>query len=223
MTDLLHKRSSDYDESYQPRNKQSWGCGAFIGLSVLVLALAIAAYFLGPRYFPNKFGPDAATPEPVVITIEQILPLGELATVQYKSIAEVSNERIPDDVRKYLNIKEKVVMLVYGDVKAGFDLSKIGENDLWVDGKRVQLTLPPPEILSASVDFERSHIVSYDKSFIFGNDPALEQATLAMGKKAIIDSALENDVLELARQYGKLFFENHLRSLGFEEVRVFVK
>ena len=206
-----------------PVSRKSWGCGTFVGAALLVLAVAVALYFLGPRFFPSKFGPDAATPEPVIITIEKIIPLGELATVQYKSIAEVSNERIPDDVRKYLNAKEKMVMLVYGDVKAGFDLTKIQPNDLWVDGKRVQLILPPPEILSASVDFERSHIVSYDKSFIFGNDPELEQVTLGMGKKAIINAALEGDVLEMARQYGKLFFENHLRSLGFEEVKVIVK
>lgn len=34
------------------------------------------------------------------------------------------------------------------------------------------------------------------------------------------ESAIEAGALETAKRFGKLFFENHLRSLGFEEVRV---
>jgi len=205
--------------------QKGWGCGTFVGAAIFVLALALAIYFLAPRLFPATFGPDAVRPEPtpVVVTIESIAPLAELATVHYKSIAEVSNEKIPDDVRKHLGAKERIVMLVYGDVKAGFDLSKMEDGDLWTDGSRAQLVLPPPEILSASIDYDRTHIVSYDRTFFLGNDPELEQATLSMGKDAIIKAALENDVLEMARQYGVLFFENHLRSLGFDEVQVIVK
>jgi len=208
-----------------PKASKGWGCGTFVGAAILVLAVAIATYFLAPRLFPATFGPQAQipTPTPIVVTIESITPLAELATVHYKSIAEVSNERIPDDVRKRLGAKERIVMLVYGDVKAGFDLSKMKEEDLWVDGSRVQLVLPPPEILSASIDYDRTHIVSYDRTFFLGNDPELEQATLSMGKDAIIQSALESDILEMARKYGILFFENHLRSLGFDDVRVIVR
>ena len=206
-----------------PTQKKGWGCNTFLGISILVLAIAVSTYFLAPSLFPTKFGAVHPTPTPIVVTIESIAPLAELATVQYKSVAEVSNERIPGDLRKHLGAKEKVVMLVYGDVKAGFDLSKLSDNDLHAEGNRVQLVLPPPEILSASVDFDRSHIVSYDRTFFLGNDPELEQATLGMGKVAIIQAALEGDVLEMARQYGKLYFENHLRSLGFEEVDVIVQ
>jgi len=208
-----------------PPQKRGWGCGSFIGAAILVIAVTAAMYVLAPRLFPATFGPKAVqpTPTPIVVTIESIAPLAELATVHYRSIAEVSNEKIPDDVRKHLGAKERIVMLVYGDVKAGFDLSKMGEDDVWVDGARVQLVLPPPEILSASIDFDRSHIVSYDRSFFLGNDPELEQATLSMGKEAIIRSALEGDILEMARQFGQLYFENYLRSLGFDEVQVIVR
>ena len=220
----IFEPASPQQSAPQPSTR-SWGCGAFLGLAVLVLAIAVATYFLAPRLFPRTFGPNAVvpTPTPIVVTIESITPLGELATVQYKSIAEISNERIPDDLRKHLGAKEKIVMLVYGDVKAGFDLSKMDEDSLQADGKRVRLVLPPPEILSASVDYDRTHVVSYDRTFFLGNDPELEQATLGMGKEAIIQSALEGNILEWAREYGQLFFENHLRSLGFDEVRVIVQ
>jgi len=208
-----------------PGSSHSWGFGSFFGLAFVILALSGAIYFLAPTLFPASFGKGAAapTPEPIVITVESITPLGELATVDYKAMTDITNQRIPDDIRKSLGVKEQLVMLVYGDVKAGFDLSKLNDDSLWVDGKRVQLVLPSPEILSTSIDYDRTRIATYQKSFLVGNDPALQQETLKMAKDAMIRSALEGDVLQMSRQYGQVFFENYLRSLGFEEVRVIIQ
>ncbi len=224
MPEKYSLQSSENKFSAAP-SRRSWGFGSFLGLTFVILALSGSIYFLAPALFPATFGSEAATPEPqpIVITIESITPLGELATVKYKVMADITNERIPNDIRKNLGGKEQIVMLVYGDVKAGFDLSKLSDENLWVDGKRVQLVLPDPEILSTSIDYDRTRIITYRKSFLVGNDPALQQETLGMAKDAMIKSALEGDVLQMARQYGQLFFENHLRSLGFEEVKVIVQ
>lgn len=204
-------------------SKKGWGCGAFTGLAILVLAVAIAAYFLAPRLFPNRFGPMAPTPEPDIITIEEITPLAELATVHYQSVADITRERVPDNILKRLGAKEQIVMLVYGDVKAGFDLSELDDDSLWVDGKRVKLVLPPPKILSSSIDYDRTHIVTYDRTFFLPNDPELEKETLGVAKEKIIQSAIDSGILENARQYGETFFENYLRALGFEEVRISIQ
>ena len=52
-------------------------------------------------------------------------------------MAEVPNERVPDDFRQYLGARERILLIAYGDVKAGFDLSKLRQEDLWTDGSRV--------------------------------------------------------------------------------------
>ncbi len=218
--EIVHSPTSSQSA---PSPKQSRGCGAYIGLAILVLAIAAAVYFLAPRLFPGQFGPAAATPEPDVITIEEIAPLAELATVHYKSVADITRERVPDNILKHLGAREQIVMLVYGDVKAGFDLSQLNEENLWTDGKRVQLVLPPPKILSSSIDFDRTRIVAYDRTFFLPNDPELEKETLGDAKEKIVQSAIDSGILETARQYGVTFFENYLRALGFDEVRVIVQ
>lgn len=210
------------------RTKSSRGRGCFSALLVLLAIVIVAALTL-PHLVPtvnfSLFGERKATPTPapIIVTIDSITPLAELATVSYKTMADITNERIPNDIRKDLGAKEQIVMLVYGEVKAGFDLTKLTDKNLWVDGKRVQLTLPPPEILSTAIDYDRTRIITYKKSFLVGNDPELERETLKLAKNAIMKSALEGDVLEMARNYGRLYFENHLRSLGFEEVKVIVQ
>jgi len=50
-----------------------------------------------------------------------------------------------------------------GRVEAGVDLSKIGRDDVRVEGEGVTVRLPEPEILSASLDEEKTRV--YDRDF----------------------------------------------------------
>ncbi len=201
-------------------------------VAVILIAVLGRAYLPGllnpSRLLPSPFGDDlpsvpAPTPLPTPsVTIAGIRAAAELATVAYQAVAEVPNERVPDDFRQYLGVKEQVLLIAYGEVKAGFDLSKLQEDDLWTNGTRVQLHLPAPEILSTSVDFERTHVVFYQKSLLVEHDPTLGQETLDIAEDAIRKAAIEADILENAAKYGQLYFEDFLRSLGFSAVQVVV-
>jgi hypothetical protein len=190
----------------------------------LVLPMIAGGLVSRPIFNPEE-QPSAPLPTPVpapTVTIAGIRAAAELATVEYQAVAEVPNERVPDDFRSYLGVKERILLIAYGDVKAGFDLSKLQEEDLWTDGTLVQLHLPAPEILSTSIDFDRTHVVYYEKSLLVQHDPDLGRETLQIAQESIRDAALEADVLENAGKYGQLYFENFLRSLGFTEVHVIV-
>lgn len=188
---------------------------------IVLFAGILTALLLAPASIRSIFAPDPTpTPTPPVITILGLSEIAELATVEIRSVAEVKEERVPADLRQYLGGRESLLMLVYGNVKIGFDLSKVEEGDLWTDGARVQLRLPPPEILSTTIDFDKTHIVDYERSFFVGNDPNLQAAVLERATQSLQQAAIEAEGLETAKRFGKLFFENYLRSLGFEEVRV---
>jgi len=172
---------------------------------------------------PDATGP-APTPVPTVgITIQGLVPIAELATVKYLTVAEVHNERIPDDFRQVLGIKEELLMLVYGDVKAGFDLSKLTQDDLQVDGQRARLVLPAPEILSVTLDQERTHVVYYRDSILMDSGVDLVQQAYQVADEAVRKEAVRAGILDQATALGRAYFENHLRQLGFAEVEVVVR
>jgi hypothetical protein len=161
---------------------------------------------------------------PPIVTIQGIKSKAELATIEYGTVTEIYSENLPQSwLDEFLGTKERLLMLVYGDVQAGFDLDKLKEEDLWTDGDRVRLVLPAPEILNSSIDFERTHIVFYENSLILEkNDPNLQGDALAQAKEAIEQAALEQGILHEANEYGQLYFENLLFSLGFTDVEVVV-
>ena len=129
---------------------------------------------------------------PPIVTIQGIKSKAELATVEYSTVTEIYSENLPQSwLDEFLGTKERLLMLVYGDVQAGFDLDKIKEEDLWTDGTRVRLVLPAPEILNSSIDFERTHIVFYENSLILEkNDPNLQGDALAQARMMASSSGL---------------------------------
>jgi hypothetical protein len=192
-----------------------------------LIGMALIAFFVG-RIFPPSL-PPTATPLPTntplpppVVTIQSIKSQAKLSTVEYNTVTEIYREDVPEGwLDGILGTKERLLMLVYGDVQAGFDLEKLSEENLWTDGKRVRLILPTPEILSSSIDFERTHIVYYENNLILEeNNPNLQGEALEEAQRAIEEAALKEGILDKANDYGKLYYENFLRSLGFTEVEV---
>jgi len=201
-----------------------WGIIAIIALiGIGLIAFLIGRFSMTPGTVPPTSTPvPAPTPTSTVVTIEGIKSMAELATIEYNSVAEIYSENAADGwLDELLGKKERLLMLVYGNVQAGFDLEKLEDEDLWTDGTRVRLVLPPPEILNSSIDFEQTHIVFYENNFIFDeNDPNLQGEALSQAKGAIEQSALEDGILNRANEYGKLNFENFLYSLGFTDIEV---
>lgn len=198
----------------------------FLVVLVGIVLLALSARVLIGAFFGRPSAPSPAatltpTPQPVV-TITDIRAAAELTTVEYQAVAEIQNERVPDDFRQYLGIREQILLLAYGDVKAGFDLSRVTEDDLWTDGARVQLHLPSPQILSTSIDYEQTHAVYHRGTLLMDRDINWEGEIFHTAQDAVRQEAVEAGILEDAARYGQLYYENFLRSLGFTEVQVIV-
>ena len=190
---------------------KSWRHYVIVALSLAVIMLVglLVRMFAFPAY--------------PTVAMGALRPIAELATIEYSTVVEVPNERIPDDIRKMFGAKEQILMLVYGKVKAGFDLNKMADGDLQTEQGTVRLTLPRPEILSLTIDNERTHVVYYEKSWLVGRDVKLESETREMADTLIRQQALDDGILEQAKALGVQYYENHLRSLGFTDVQVVVR
>jgi len=203
-----------------------------IVLGILLVLAIIGACVIGwfGKDVRNRLRPPTPAPAPftekIVVkppTIQEIQQMAELSTVEFTLSAEITNERVPDDFRATLGIKEELLLLAYGQVAAGFDLSKMDQGDIWVDGTRIQLTLPPAEILYSRLDNERTRVIYYNKSLFVQRDVSMEGEARTEAERAIVEAALQGDILDHAERYGELFFANWLRSMGFTEVQVIVR
>jgi hypothetical protein len=191
-------------------------------LLVIILIVAAAAAWLGFQ-IARKAVPPTPTPiPPPIVSIEEIRQAAELATVKYTLSTDITSTRVPDDIRQLFGVKEEIVLIAYGEVAAGFDLSELEEADLWTDDTRVQLHLPAPKILYTRLDSERTHVVYYNKSWFIDHDVNLEGQARQEAEYTIQQAALEGEILQRAGEYGQLFFTNWFYSMGFTEVQVVI-
>ena len=193
-----------------------------IVLLVIILIISTAACWIGFAVAKNMAPPTPTPIPPPVVNIHEIRQAAELATVKYTLSTDITSATVPDDIRQSFGVKEEIVLIAYGEVAAGFDLAKLSDQDLWVDGTRVQLHLPAPQVLYTRLDNERTHVVYYKKSWFVDRDLDLGSRARQEAELAIRQAALESELLTQASEYGRLFFTNWFYSMGFTEVQVVV-
>jgi hypothetical protein len=199
------------------------GTTLVLALVIVVLSLALgvglARYGLllpivGPLLGEN---PPRTTTGPVVV--EGIQELDQLATVRWTESVPVTRET-GGDILDRLFDGERVLVIATGEVEAGVDLGDIGKEDVSVNSDTVTIDLPEPQILSASLDEEKTRV--YDRDFsplnVHPDDDLVEEARLQAVKK-IGDAARENEILVTAEHNAEDSVRAFVTTLGFEEVR----
>ena len=186
------------------------GVALGVGLARFGSSLPIVGPLLGEK-------PPRTTTGPVVV--EGIKELDQLATVRWIESVPVTRET-GGDILDRLFSGEKVIVIATGKVEAGVDLGDIDKDQVSVNGDSVTIDLPEPEILSASLDEERTRV--YDRDFsplnVHPDDDLVEEARLQAVKK-IGDAARENEILVTAEHNAEDSVRAFVTTLGFEEVR----
>jgi hypothetical protein len=188
---------------------------------LLTLALVLLMIFIFQKinWFPSfseifKTKPLLIDDTPVLI--KEINNLSQIITITVYD--EVVMESVkPKNLPSFPGLRpvpDKIVLIAKGKVLAGVDLSKIKENDVFVDQDSVSIRLPPAEIFSTIVnpsDFE-----TFDE---VGEWTAKEITEI---KKKLVNKittrALQNQILPKAWQRSKFIIENFLRSIRFKKI-----
>ena len=186
------------------------GVALGVGLARFGSSLPIVGPLLGEK-------PPRTTTGPVVV--EGIQELDQLATVRWTESVPVTRETGGDILDRLLS-GEKVIVIATGEVEAGVDLGDIDKDQVSVNGDSVTIDLPEPEILSASLDEERTRV--YDRDFsplnVRPDDDLVERARLRAVEK-IEDAARENKILATAERNAEDGIRAFVTTLGFDEVR----
>ena len=205
--------------------KQGGGMGTTLVLALVIVVLGVAlgvglARFGGALPLVGPLlgeKPPRTTTGPVVV--EGIKELDQLATVRWTESVPVTRESGGDLVERLFS-GEKVLVIATGNVEAGVDLGDIKRDDVSVEGDTVTIDLPEAEILSASLDEEKTSVYDRDLSplNLRPDDALVEEARLRAVEK-ITASARENGILDTAEGNAKDGIRAFVTTLGFERVK----
>ena len=207
--------------------KRGSGLGTTLVLALVIVLVSVglgvgisrfdfvrAVPILGPLLEEK---PARTTTGPVVV--EGVRGLDQLATVRWTESVPVTRQS-GGDVLDRLFSGEEVFVIATGEVEAGVDLSEIGKEDVRVEGDTVTMRLPEPEILSSSLDEEKTRV--YDRDFSLLNvrpdDDLVEEARLRAIEK-VEETARENGILQTAEANAEDSIRAFVTTLGFREVR----
>ena len=196
-----------------------------ITLATLVILLGIVrsgtrfTQRIGSFFQPSLSEPDV---DPRTLVIHQVQGASELTTAVFamESVVPASRDRT---LGEYVIGKTTLLYIAYGEVRAGIDLGDIDVEDVTVVGDRLQLRLPPPEILDSKIDVMRSRVYDYDRGFLgLGPDSAPELQELAQQETLtrIVDVACESGLLTDANERAEVALTRLLNSAGYQELEI---
>jgi hypothetical protein len=147
--------------------------------------------------------------------LTQVQNLNDLVVVKYVVEKVVKLEGEPS-----LLGKDKVVLLMHAVVKAGVDLSRVRPEDVRVTGRRVELTLPPAQIVDCYVDDRKTEVWEHTTAFWRPFDKDLEQSARRQALDQIRLAAGEQGIQREASERARVELRQLLGSLGFREIEI---
>ena len=154
-------------------------------------------------------------PDPVTIVL-QVRNLSRLETASY-TIEKVITAESGQGPLGFL-FGDQLILVAHGQVIAGVDLGKMAEDAIIItpDGA-VIVTLPPAEVLVATLNNQESYVFDRDTG-LAGMNPALETAARQAAEEEILNAALEDGILEMAQRNAETYVRNLILTLGFSEI-----
>lgn len=188
-------------------------------LKVALVAVAVVAIVLIARHYIHKV---STTSTPAVIAKNEKIDITPLQIRSIEQIGEwsfleINDEELVDTVRHGYFSDDKLVRIYYGTLRLGINLKEAHEGWLAFEGDTLCAVLPPIRLL--------------DNNFI---DEARTRSFIESGKwthqdrKAMYDRAarmmrqrcLTRANYQTARSNAKAQFEQMLRSMGYDKVKV---
>lgn len=184
---------------------------------VVVLLVAIFIGGLGLGYLvPRWLGlAQRQVFHNTATVIQQVRTVSELVTVKYV----VERVVILEDIKWIAGLGEsRVLLLAHGVVKGGIDLSKIKEDDVKIRDKRIEIKLPPAQIMDAYLDEKQTRVIERTTGLLRTFDKDLEQTARQNAVDDIRRAARTGGILKEADVRARTQLTNLFKQMGFESV-----
>lgn len=149
--------------------------------------------------------------------IKQIRALNRLETSSY-TIEKVIDVGTSGTGLKKILFGDKILLIAHGTIIAGFDLSKVKNENINVVNNTLKLTLPAPEILVTKLDSDQTRVYDRQQGYLTKGDQNLETEARSIAEKTIKDAACKGGILEDASKNARNQLSGLFKSLGFVTV-----
>lgn len=153
--------------------------------------------------------------DPMTI-LREVRSLARLETIQY-SLEKVITAETGQGALGTL-FGDRLLFVAHGKVIAGVDMARLEPQDLWLQDGVLYVRMPEPEILVASLDNEKSYVYDRDTGLLTRGDVNLESTARRLAEIEIEKAALEDGILDLARNNAESYLAGLLRGLGYVDV-----
>jgi len=194
---------------------------------VLLLSCALLAFatlkngFDGIGKLAGVFPSILSSPTVTIDTsrptvLDEVRSLSKLETVHYqleKVVTGKSSGPLPDFLTS-----DKILLVAHGEVVAGVDLSKITEDDVSVVSNTVTIRLPKAEVLYSKLDNDKTYVYDRQTGIFSRPDPNLETQIREAAEQDILNTAMEDGILDQAATNAQDVLRTLLTGLGYKQV-----
>ena len=114
----------------------------------------------------------------------------------------------------------RIVIIAKGNIRTGFNFSRLTANDFEVRNDTLFVTLPQAEIFDVIIN--PSDIEFFDRKGNYWDEENIREI-LANGKTIMYEQAMKENILEKANKYGIEKLGTMFKTFGFKEVVVSIK
>ena len=132
-------------------------------------------------------------------------------------------KREPVNVWEEIFGADSLLLLAEGEVVAGIDMTQVNKQDIVVRGDHVSITLPAPAILYSKLDNNRTYVYERMTGLLRKPDIELEGEARQLAEQAMIDRALQGEILKQAEANARMQIEAFLRVLGFTDIVIVIR
>lgn len=154
------------------------------------------------------------------VIVQSVRSLSELSTVEV--VQSTTVEKGQD--RGWLDwaAGDRIFLFAVASIKAGVDLSEVGADDVKVDDEAnaIALRLPAPSVTGIEVDNDQTRVYDRDTGLFNPGDDDLERTARLAAEELMVDAALEEGLLDKARDNTELALTELLIATGFDDVTI---
>jgi hypothetical protein len=155
-------------------------------------------------------------PSPIVI-VQQLRAMNRLETARQTTMHDVAVE-VSNGLPVWL-AGERLRMRVVAEVTAGVDLQRLRAEQVQVEGRRVVVYLPSPQIFDVIIREGDTRVYHRERGWlVFRPNKEIEQRARQQAWLEARNAARESGLLQQARQNAEKSLRELLRQLGFEQV-----